>query len=319
MSEHKKSLFEQLLKLNEFINEQIPFWNQGQGGNISVKFDHSSKMAIKPTGYRLDQLQSEKDFAYLDLKNFKKDLEDLSAKPISTDEKEFFYSEAIKTHKQFDLRASMEAGFHAFLKSQFVLHFHCLDCVLFADLFKVHVSEYFLRKWQDYYEIIPYVRPGWQLSNYFIQNKISKKLVIIENHGVILQLDDPREFAKFKLFMQDVQEILSAEIPVNFKDLKTEILAGRQLVSPLAYYYPDVAILEEKLRACLVASGDQTFKFDMTKKDSHKDLYENWQAMVYLSQAQPLMMKMPASEAESLKKLPTELARMQQMNSGKTL
>lgn len=306
-----------LLTLNQEISRRMPLWNQGMGGNVSVKLS-DELMAIKPSGMRLDELHSPMDFAYLNYQDFTSFLVRLTASSGGLSEKEYAYSQEIDKAKLKGFgehRASMEAGFHAALKATYVLHFHHVNIVVFADLLAEAEGSEFLARWSDFFKVVPYRRPGWDLSAYFIKNQVPCPLILMQNHGAILQVDEPGELSKFLDFESELEIWLERRLGTTWKTGQ-KILNGSisSLAAPFKYFYPDVAIFESKLKKFLVEK-DGLFSLDKNAKSKAvpKDLLENWQAMLYLHCLRPQMPGLAIEDAESLRGMPSEMARVKQM------
>lgn len=319
LSSEQSTQLESLLTLNQEISQRMPLWNQGMGGNISVKFSEEL-MAIKPSGLRLDEMKTPLDFAYLNYQDFLSFLVRLTAAGGGLPEKEYAYSQEIdksKLREFTDRRASMEAGFHAALKSTYVLHIHHVNSVVFADLLMDPLREAeksdFYANWKDYFNVVPYRRPGWELSAYFIKNRMQCPLILMQNHGAILQINEPGELARFLEFDLELSEWLEHKFGASWKSAQ-KIMKGSSsaFAAPFKYFYPDVAIFENKLKKFLIEKNGQFSLIDKPQ-GLPKDLLENWQAMLYLHHLRPNMPGLTTEDADSLRGMPSEMARVAQM------
>ncbi len=168
---------------------------QGGGGNTSCKLD-DQLMAIKASGYRLDQIRPDQAYAVLDyqlLRRFYAEppvgLADLEAAGSAQ------ASQASRTIAGLDqLRPSVEAGFHALLDT-FVLHTHSVYANLAAcSADGEQVAARALAGIGAEFVFIPYINPGAQLT-LAIQTALQQKeaetgrrpqLLILQNHGFIV-------------------------------------------------------------------------------------------------------------------------------------
>ena len=320
----------ELLQINQQIYQNLPFWNQGQGGNVSLKLP-TGLMLIKPTGFRLDQLKRSDDLARVNHFDFLERLKNLQLQNFEEIEKEARYNDLIveaKKQQNSVHRASMEIGFHVALPRKFVLHFHHLNSVLFSeglgsgfgDL-KSESLEAFKKRWGSYFQWVDYQRPGWLLTETFLRSTPTAPLIILRHHGVILQIDQVEEFEEFLKFDCELKELLNQELSLNLSSLQKQI--RHQITSCKAEFlclYPDVAIVESKLKPYLKPEYEvgQNPKWRLLNSEATPpDLLENWQAMVYLQKANPQIGSLSHEQAEALKNLPTELARQKQMNQSK--
>ncbi|MBY0316685.1 MAG: class II aldolase/adducin family protein [Bdellovibrionales bacterium] len=303
-----------LLKMNETINSYLPFWNQGQGGNISLKSE--SIIAIKPTGFRLDQLRGWDDFATLNFLDFAIELKNLAQSSSSTLLYEKAYSDLIAQARDRSgsaHRASMEVGFHIFLPATYVCHFHHLNSVLLAELIDQGNAKDFLIKWGHDLAVVPYIRPGWELTQYFINNSVRAPIILMRNHGLLLQMNGLADFRRFEEFDKDLKKFLGEVLAADLHQKEREV-KERDITAPFRFYFPDLAIFEEKLKSFLKSEGNE-FSMDYDRQPP-LDMIENWQAIVYLSQLMPQLSTLSPDEVEELKTTPTELARMREIAKG---
>ena len=171
---------------------------QGGGGNTSVKLE-GGYMAIKASGFRLDQITPDNAYAVLDyiaIADFyhTKDAASLGAdiEPIG--------AQVTKDHiVAIDglpvLRPSVEAGTHALL-GKFVLHTHTVYSNLAT--FAVNMTEVLAAALPGIdYCVVPYIDPGTRLS--FAVEKAVKEnpagagCIFLQNHGFIASADTAEE------------------------------------------------------------------------------------------------------------------------------
>ena len=198
---------------------------QGGGGNTSCKVD-DRLMAIKASGYRLDQIAADQAYAVLDYRALRQFYG--STDPAGLDDIEGAGSarakEATRTLEGLPvLRPSVEAGFHSLLDT-YVLHTHAVyanlatcsaegRAVAAAALMDLSVGHVF----------VPYINPGAQLTFAVLQGIKEKKketgesprLLFMQNHGLIVTGPDADEC----LALHDqVNERLAAAYGVSAAD-----------------------------------------------------------------------------------------------------
>ena len=176
---------------------------QGGGGNTSCKLD-GSLMAIKASGFRLNQVAIDNGYAVLDYAairrfyagNHPEDLADVEASG----------SAAAKAATQAiaglpALRPSVEAGFHS-LMQRFVLHTHAVYANLAACSAEAQsILDAALAGEPFAWGYVPYINPGAQLT-FAIAAEIDRveratgqkpKVILMQNHGIIASADNRQE------------------------------------------------------------------------------------------------------------------------------
>ena len=169
---------------------------QGGGGNTSVKVDNKL-MAIKASGFRLDQITSDNAYAVIDYAAVRAFYENTDPATLADVEKEGSAQAKAATlaiEGLPQLRPSVEVGFHSLLDT-FVLHTHpvyanlagcatdgaqILDKVL-ADLSETHA-------------FVPYINPGAQLTfeigkaRRAVAEKTGRQpaIILMQNHGLVI-------------------------------------------------------------------------------------------------------------------------------------
>ncbi len=168
-------MYENQLKNLEKISKEIGKHNdyvQGGGGNTSVKLDNEW-MAIKASGYKLDQVTSNDGFAVINYKKvieYMNDIDFNSGIDYEKESVEFIRKNVLELKGIKLLRPSIEAGFHSILKKT-VIHTHSVYSNIICCCKE---GEGLLRKIFNNTNIgfiwIPYIKPGFSLS-YYIMNK----------------------------------------------------------------------------------------------------------------------------------------------------
>ena len=173
---------------------------QGGGGNTSVKLD-DQLMAIKASGFRLDQITEETAYAVLDYQSIRSFYRHTS--PEQLDDVEA--SGSAKTKESIvavsglePLRPSVEAGFHAML-DRFVLHSHSIYANLAACSEQGReTAGKALAELEEAFVFVPYINPGAQLTytidrarqEHADKNGKLPAILFMENHGLIITGDD---------------------------------------------------------------------------------------------------------------------------------
>ncbi len=176
---------------------------QGGGGNTSVKFD-DTLMAIKASGFRLDQITAEKAYAVLDYAAIRAFYNNTDPAELADVEKEGS-AQAKAATRTFEglpqLRPSVEAGFHSLLDT-FVLHTH----PVYANLATCSVEgraivDAVLADLPQSHGFVPYINPGAQLTFSIgkerseVEKKTGKKpaILFMQNHGLIITGDNAKD------------------------------------------------------------------------------------------------------------------------------
>ncbi len=174
---------------------------QGGGGNTSVKLD-DRLMAIKASGFRLDQIAETDAYAVLDYGAIRAFYADTN--PDGEPDVEAAGSACAKAAtQQIDglpsLRPSVEAGFHSLLDT-FVLHTH----PVYANLATCSVEGAglvadALADLAEHHVFVPYINPGAQLTfavaracgEAEAKTGCRPAILFMQNHGLIITGDDP--------------------------------------------------------------------------------------------------------------------------------
>lgn len=288
-----------LINLCSSIASRGYLWVQGAGGNVSEK--RGGELWIKPSGFRLDEIQTQKDLACVDLEKIRKGLQ-----LVGENESEYsallVRSQILQSH-----RPSMETGFHAVLAERLVAHFHSLISVLIVQEYNENpaaVRSWYKSYWQNYLgslRVLPLKMPGLQLSLQ-LQGSIQDQVILLENHGVILQHSSNIELDQF--FEMEKDFCLQFNYPEAI-----EIIEGRVELpeaAPIRFLFPDFAIVFDKLFPWL----EQTPQGFRPKPGISESLGEIWQAHCFLSEVGRSLRELPKSFIDQLVHLPTEKFRM---------
>lgn len=199
-------MFESTLKELELISQAVgnsPDLVQGGGGNTSVKLD-DEYMAVKASGFRLNQITSKDGFVVVNYKNIKDYYHSVDLASDTDFEKESveFVKQNIRPIEGGkNLRPSVEAGFHSILK-KYVIHTHPVYAnILCCSQNGSELTEKIFSG-KDYEFIwIPYINPGFCLTlkiNEALNKCIAEKgkfpgVIFMENHGLIVSDDDSQK------------------------------------------------------------------------------------------------------------------------------
>lgn len=139
---------------------------QGGGGNTSAKLDERL-MAIKASGFRLDQLELDNAYAvidYADLSMFYRRTDMKTLNDIEAEGSARAKTATVTVDELPALRPSVEAGFHALL-DRYVLHTHAVfaNLATCAEDGRSIVGEA-LADLLEAYGYVPYINPGAQLT-----------------------------------------------------------------------------------------------------------------------------------------------------------
>ena len=230
---------------------------QGGGGNTSCKVD-DCLMAIKASGYRLDQIEADQAYAVLDYSSVRQFY--ASTEPAGLADIEAAGSarakEATRNIEGLPvLRPSVEAGFHSLLDT-YVLHTHAVYANLATCSAEGRdVAASALAGLAVGHVFVPYINPGAQLTFAVLQVVEEKKketgaapqLLFMQNHGFIVTGGDADEC----LALHDQVNIrLAAAYGVSAADwpaIEVKPLSG---AGPVAEQAGAVLAVRHALAAC---------------------------------------------------------------------
>lgn len=198
---------------------------QGGGGNTSCKLD-SRLMAIKASGFRLDQIAVDQAYAVLDYAAVRDFYTNTDPAGLADVEKEG--SAQAKAAVQVieglpQLRPSVEAGFHSLLET-YVLHTHPVYANLATCTAEgAAIAAKALAGLDESHAFVPYINPGAQLT--FAIGKARRQtaeatgrqpaILFMQNHGLIVTA----EHADTCLQLHDaVNERIAAAFGVSSAD-----------------------------------------------------------------------------------------------------
>jgi ribulose-5-phosphate 4-epimerase/fuculose-1-phosphate aldolase len=284
-----------LVALSQRIGASVPLWTQGPGGNVSWK--SGTDLWIKPSGRRLDQVQSTNDLArlhYVDLKEL--------LPTLMREQNEEGYAKALTDTSADGKRPSMEAAFHAIHPLPFVMHFHALSALMMADMhFKNELSilSWLQKRWQGKLVILPFVNPGLGLAA-TINKVIDHDCVILRNHGVILSGENSEVLDRWQALEEDFYLSFNFERLLDlkhkkFSDLSSEWQQGQ--MQPRVYFPDTIVFWERVLKAAAVKNG------------SDLDARELWLAGEILYQACPNMSEIEHNLRTLIAEMPVETLR----------
>ncbi len=173
---------------------------QGGGGNTSVKFD-GRLMAIKASGFRLDQITADNAYAVLDyaaIRSFYESVDPASLADVEKEGSSQAKAATLAIEGLPQLRPSVEAGFHSLLDT-FVLHTHPVYANLAAcSIEGAFVAADALADLPQSHVFVPYINPGAQLTfaigkaRYEGEKATGKKpaIIFMQNHGLIITGED---------------------------------------------------------------------------------------------------------------------------------
>ncbi len=197
--EQNKAMLADYVRMSRTAGDRSDYV-QGGGGNTSVKLD-DRLMAVKASGYRLDQVDNADAYAVLDYQAVREFY--LGSEPADfADVEQSGSAKAKASVQQIDalpqLRPSVEAGFHSLL-DRFVLHTHPVYANLAACCREGQdVAQTALAGLAESHAFIPYINPGAQLT-FSIRDEMrtveketgrSPAILIMQNHGLIITGED---------------------------------------------------------------------------------------------------------------------------------
>ncbi len=194
-----QQLLQEFVRMSRTAGERSDYV-QGGGGNTSCKLD-GNLMAIKASGYRLDQIEKDQAYAVLDyqqLRGFYEGQEAAELADVEAAGSARAREATLNVQGLAALRPSVEAGFHSLLDT-FVLHTHAV----YANLATcaedgAQMAKKALAGLEAGHVFIPYINPGAQLT-FAIQAAIRQKeqesgrrpqILLLQNHGIITMAAD---------------------------------------------------------------------------------------------------------------------------------
>lgn len=291
LNDQQKSGLERFLEMSRLAGQRSDYV-QGGGGNTSVKLD-DRLMAIKASGYRLNQMRPDDAYAVLDYQAIRQfftqhqpdELADVEASGSA------FVRQTVQDVRGLPrLRPSVEAGFHAVL-DRYVLHTHAVYANLAAcSVQGQQIAEKVLADHPAGFVWIPYLDPGSRLT-FAINRAITEteartghrpQILLMQNHGLIITADDAERCTQLH---EDVNQRLAAAFGTQ-ADVWPDVRVCPGRYGDETCFYSDTQWLRERL-----ASGDWTLE-QLTEQALYPD------QLVYL--AGPLaVMKATRDEADA--------------------
>lgn len=207
---------------------------QGGGGNTSVKLD-ARLMAIKASGFRLDQITSSNAYAVLDfseLRNFYTRTDPSTLSDVEAAGSVCAKVATLEIEGLPQLRPSVEAGFHSLL-DMFVLHTHPVYANLAACSEEgVAIAADVLSDLSESHVFVPYINPGAELTFAIGHARAVTKvktgrlpaILFMQNHGLIITAENAGQCLKLH---DEVNRRIAGAYGVSEADWpKVELSAG---------------------------------------------------------------------------------------------
>ncbi|HYE82107.1 MAG TPA: class II aldolase/adducin family protein [Clostridia bacterium] len=240
-------MFEQYFRELEIISKAVGSradYVQGGGGNTSVKLD-GSLMAVKASGFKLNQITPAQGFVIVNYGNIKAYYEGVDLKQDKDFEKESVET-ARKNVVEMEglpvLRPSVEAGFHSIMK-KYVIHTHPVYANILCCSAEGRDTVARLFKGRDYAFLwIPYINPGFCLTQK-IKDEIEKcialdgrfpEVVFMENHGLVVTSDS---YERAVSLHEEVNSLIKQQLGLkeDYPDIKLEARGESEFISNTGY------------------------------------------------------------------------------------
>lgn len=240
-------IMQYLLKMADFLHACKTIGNdielcQGAGGNVSAKADGT--MIIKASGVPLKDVNFMAGYSVIDHTKIPYDIG-------SDDELNFYLTDSAKINDRYP-RPSMEAGLHAALREQYVLHAHPVYLTLLLCL---QDSEQIIRenlinpeKHCSYY--IPYANPGHELYKLISIAQESTypaapvKTFFLQNHGIVLAGDNMQQLIiRLKILNKWAWEYMKEKLKLEDKYIFSAKVADIKSPSFNGHLFPDDAVM----------------------------------------------------------------------------
>ena len=174
---------------------------QGGGGNTSVKLD-DKLMAIKASGYTLQEVTQQKGYVTVDYRKIRQYYNTVDVAEDRDFEKESLavnLGSVVLLEGMENRRPSVEVGFHSFLKKN-VIHTHSVYANILCCSAEGRVAAQHILQGEKYL-FIPYIDPGFRLTlaikqaadEYLIMQGTQPQVILMENHGIVVHGDDDEE------------------------------------------------------------------------------------------------------------------------------
>lgn len=294
--------------LKEAILPQGFVWIQASGGNVSFK--ENDLIYIKPSGISIEEFSNEKVAIFSRqrfLNSFKK------IDPLNSDA-ERDYSEAIKqsqcNKESISLRPSMEAGFHALLGKKYVIHVHSIAVILLCHLRGTDeqtINDWLSKTTDKKIAFIPKVVPGFRLTK-AIENNPESDWYFLENHGLIINTDDPLEVEIVKEFEKNFLREFDFKNVLYFYENPLKINELLDAEFPWAPIFPDSFVFMDKLLS-MVEPADKLGLYKIKNLKENDKLFELWAAMILINQAASDLGLWTQEEYALITNMPTEVYR----------
>ncbi|MCR4431532.1 MAG: class II aldolase/adducin family protein [Tepidanaerobacteraceae bacterium] len=222
----------------------FPDMVQGGGGNTSVKIN-DELMAVKASGYKLNQVTRSEGFVVVNYKDIKDyfDRADLdSGIDYEKDSTAFLKKSVVKVEGLKELRPSVEAGFHSILQ-KYVIHSHAVYVNILCCSKKGEeiIREIFSGK-PYCFLWIPYINPGFYLTlkirealeRHMKSGRKFPKAIFMENHGLIVNSDSREEVIRLH---EEVNESIKKSLHITepYPEMSIEKIDDNTFMSRTAY------------------------------------------------------------------------------------
>lgn len=269
-----------MVRISKAVGDRIDYIQAG-GGNTSVKFDDRI-MAVKASGYQLQETTENKGYITVDYPKIKKffDEADLnSGADLDKQSLEISLKSMELLPGMENRRPSVEVGFHAFME-RCVIHSHSvyINIMCCSKEGRELAAEIFDGSGISY-TYVPYVNPGFLLAytikqayeNYRDKHGNPPKVVFMQNHGVVVCDDDPEAVIELHEKVNDmIREYINPgefEIPAIKKKVEgfasdTEFLkkwtAGKEKFIRELRLYPDQLLYVTQHMDMITKIDDET-------------------------------------------------------------
>ena len=185
----------QLVTISKYAGQRFDLVQAG-GGNTSVK--HNGTLYIKASGCLLSELSANYGYAILDQQKTISIIDNQHLISIKDKkEREYYAQKLLSQAKLNNEKPSIETFLHAVLP-RYVLHVHAIaiNLIVCKELAEKVIQELFPEAlW------VPYYTPGIDLGlalksrsdRFQEKNGFAPKIIILENHGLIIASDDYSE------------------------------------------------------------------------------------------------------------------------------
>lgn len=255
-------------------------WVQGGGGNFSIKIDQN-QMLIKASGLALKDVDAAHGLVLVDYTKVGEYYNSLSKKKVTVQVENLSNQAILEFTNNFlpgqNLKASIETGFHSFLK-KYAVHSHSV----YANIINCSINpekllgKIFARIDFEYL-VVQYCSPGLSLAreikstiDLHIKNGgVWPEVIFLQNHGILINTDNFDR--SLKLYIQ-VDRLIKKYFKINLKYPKVSVKKNNNCFESntkyLKKYFKNVQLTKNLFQPVLFPDQVVYLNSDIVDKNS---------------------------------------------------